>query len=169
MSEALKRIDPVPVAALTLAGCTMALIAAEKRYSLRGNAAELQPFVPVKLPFKIGDVSDSGEAMAVMLGPDEWLLIGVVTGDGTGQAVSITEITERQIGLAIEGLAAAELLMSGCPLDLARMAVGRGTRTIYETVEIVVIKRSETHFHIEVWCSFAPWVWAAMKGVLLAG
>ena len=79
-----------------------------------------------------------------------------------GSSGQITEITERQIGLAIEGPRAAELLTSGCPLDLARMATGRGTRTIYETVEIVVIKRSDTRFHVEVWRSFAPWLWAAL-------
>ena len=162
MAEALTRIEPVPTAALSLAGGTMTLVPAAKRYSLRGNVADLQALVPIKLPTKIGDVSDSGAGLAVMLGPDEWLLIAAVSGGSAGQAVSITEITERQIGLAIEGPRAAELLMSGCPLDLARMATGRGTRTIYETVEIVVIKRSDTRFHVEVWRSFAPWLWAAL-------
>ena len=162
MTEALTRIEPVPTAALSLAGCTMTLVPAAKRYSLRGTAADLQGLMPINLPTKIGDVSDSGAGLAVMLGPDEWLLIGAVSVDSAGQAVSITEITERQIGLAIEGPRAAELLMSGCPLDLERMATGRGTRTIYETVEIVVIKHSDTRFRVEVWRSFAPWLWAAL-------
>ncbi len=163
MAEALPRTDPVPTQALSFAGGTLTLVAVTKRYSLRGKAADLQGFVPVKLPTKIGDVSDAGAGLAVMLGPDEWLLIGAVAGDSAGQAVSITEITERQIGLAIEGPRAAELLMSGCPLDLERMAASRGTRTIYETVEIVVIKRGDTRFHIEVWRSFAPWLWAVLE------
>lgn len=169
MAEALPRTDPVPTQALSLAGGTLALVTAAKRYSLRGTAANLQASVPVKLPTNIGDVSDSGEGLAVMLGPDEWLLIGAVAGDSAGQAVSITETTERQIGLAIEGPRAAELLMSGCPLDLERMATGRGTCTIYETVEIVVIKRGDSRFHVEVWRSFAPWLWAALESVTLAG
>ena len=162
MAEVLIRIDPVPMAAFSFAGGTMALVPAARRYSLRGTASGLQAFVPVKLPTKIGDVSDTSDGLAVMLGPDEWLLIGGVAGDSAGHPVSITEITERQIGLAIEGPRAAELLMSGCPLDLERMAATRGTRTIYETVEIVVIKRSDTRFHVEVWRSFAPWLWAAL-------
>ena len=162
MAEALTRIDPVPTAAASFAGGTLALVPAAKRYSLRGTAGDLQAVVPIKLPTNIGDVSDAGASLAVMLGPDEWLLIGEVSSDGRGQQVSITEITERQIGLAIEGPRAAELLMSGCPLDLERMAAGRGTRTIYETVEIVIIKRSATRFHVEIWRSFAPWLWAAL-------
>ena len=56
----------------------------------------------------------------------------------------------------------ASTMMSGCPLDLERMAVGRGARTIFETVEIVVMKRGAEKFHIEVWRSFAPWLWAAL-------
>ena len=163
MAEALTRKEPVPTEALSLAGGTMTLVPAAKRYSLRGTAADLRAFVPIKLPTKIGDVSDSGAGLAVMLGPDEWLLIGAVSGDCVGQAVSITEITERQIGIAVDGPRASELLRSGCPLDLERMAAGRGTRTIYETVEIVVIKRSDTRFHVEVWRSFAPWLWAALE------
>ncbi len=169
MAKALPRIDAVPTRALGLAGGTLALVTAAKRYSLRGTAANLQALMPIKLPTKIGDVGDSGEGLAVMLGPDEWLLIGAVEGDSAGHAVSITETTERQIGLAIEGPRAAELLMSGCPLDLARMASGRGTRTIYETIEIVVIKRGDSRFHVEVWRSFAPWLWAALESVTPAG
>ncbi len=169
MAEALPRADPVPAEALSFVGGTLALVTAANRCSLRGTAANVQALVPVELPTRIGDVSDSGEGLAVMLGPDEWLLIGAVAGDSAGQTVSITEITERQIGLAIEGPRAAELLMSGCPLDLDRMAAGRGTRTIYETVEIVVIKRSDSCFHVEVWRSFAPWLWEALESVALAG
>ena len=159
------RIDPVPAEAFAFTGGTMALALAEKRYSLRGEVAALQAFTSVPLPSKIGDVSDHAAGLAVMLGPDEWLLIGAVTGDSAGQAVSITEITERQIGITLEGPRAAEILMSGCPLDLERMAEGRGTRTIYETVEIVVMKRGAEQYHIEVWCSFAPWLWAAFVAV----
>ena len=160
------RSDPVPAEPFAFTGGTMELSLAEKRYSLRGDVAALQDFTAAALPSKIGDVSDHTAGTAIMLGPDEWLLLGTMTGDGAGQPVSITEITERQIGITLEGPRAAEILMSGCPLDLERMAVGRGTRTIYETVEIVVIKRGAAWFHIEVWRSFAPWLWAALVAVV---
>ena len=162
MADLLTRIDPVPADAFAFSGGTMALALTEKRYSLRGEVAALQAFTAVPLPSKIGDVSERGAEQAIMLGLDEWLLLGTVSGDSAGQAVSITEITERQITITLEGPRATEILMSGCPLDLERMAVGRGTRTIYETVEIVVIKRGAEQFHIEVWRSFAPWLWAAL-------
>lgn len=157
------RIDPVPLAPFAFAGGTMALSLAQARYSLRGSVADLQALTPVPLPGRIGDVSDHVDGLAATLGPDEWLLIGPVSGDGAGQPLSITDITERQIGLEIEGPRAAALLMSGCPLDLEQMAQGRGARTIFETVEIVVIKRGPERFQVEVWRSFAPWLWAALE------
>ena len=162
MADLLTRIDPVPAEAFAFSGGTMAMALPDKRYSLRGEVAALQALTAVPLPSKIGDVSNHEAGLAIMLGPDEWLLLGTVSGEGAGQPVSITEITERQIGITLEGPRAAEILMSGCPLDLERLTVGRGTRTIYETVEIVVLKRGAEQFHIEVWRSFAPWLWAAL-------
>ena len=162
MADLPTRIDPVLAEEFAFTGGSMSLALADKRYSLRGEVTALQALTSAPLPSRIGDVSERGAELAIMLGPDEWLLIGAITGGGTGQAVSITEITERQIGITLEGPRATEILMSGCPLDLERMAVGRGARTIFETVEIVVIKRGAEQFHIEVWRSFAPWLWAAL-------
>ena len=167
MPETLTRVDPIAAEPQVFVGGKMVLEPAAKRYSLRGAAADLQAFLPLPLPMRIGDISNGAAGLAVMLGPDEWLLIGELLAGGQGQPVSITEITERQIGLLIEGPRAAELLMSGCPLDLERMSAGRGTRTIYETVEITLLKLSETRFHVEVWRSFAPWLLAVLTQVAM--
>jgi sarcosine oxidase, subunit gamma len=52
--------------------------------------------------------------------------------------------------------------MSGCPQDLDLFAVGKASRTIYETVEIILIREAKDRFHVEVWRSFAPWLWTAL-------
>ena len=165
MSDAIGRIEPVPAGHLARDGVTVALASAATRYSLRGSATDLAPFTKISLPDRIGDAREQAGELAIMLGPDEWLLVGAVSGDGAGQPVSITEVSERQVGLDVTGPRAAELLMSGCPLDLERMGIGRGTRTIYETVEIVVIRRASDAFRLEVWRSFAPWLWVALARV----
>jgi len=77
--------------------------------------------------------------------------------------VSIVDVSSRAIGIIVEGPNAAALIGAGCPLDLARMAPGRATRTLFETVEIILIRTSETRFHIEVWRSFAPWLFGALS------
>lgn len=162
MADILPRSAPVGEGPLTFAGGTMSLLPAVPRFCLRGAAADLAPLLGVPLPRRIGEVSAVGEALVAMIGPDEWLAIGAVPAGSAGLSVAVVDISERQIGVRLDGPGAAAVLMAGCPLDLETMAPGRGTRTLYETVEIVVVKLGAQAFHIEVWRSFAPWLWAAL-------
>ena len=162
MSDALDRNEPIPTAPFIAGGITVALAPPMARYSLRARQAQaLETILNVKVPKKIG----ATEGGIACLGPDEWLLRGKAGGVipmGAGLAVAITDISERSICLVIEGARASELLMSGCPLDLDQFAVGRATRTIYETVEIILIRDAEDRFQVEVWRSFAAWLWTAL-------
>ena len=99
------------------------------------------------------------------LGPDEWLLRcaeGASIAMGKGLPLAVIEISERAVCLIVEGSRAAEVLMAGCPLDLELFARGRATRTIFETVEILLIRSGERRFEVEVWRSFAPWLHLAL-------
>ena len=121
-------------------------------------------------PSRLGAASEVSGRAALWLGPDEWLLIA----DGAdapnigetlesvleGTAHSLVDVSHRQIGLVASGPAAARVLNAGCPLDLSLNAfpVGFATRTLFDKVEIVLWRRAEATFHIEVWRSFAPWL-----------
>ena len=161
MSDALFRNEPVSSTPYVSNGVSISLAAPLKRYSLRARTAEaLETVLNVKVPQKIG----ATEGGIACLGPDEWLLrtaTDTAMATGAGVPVAITDISERSICLILEGPRAAELLMTGCPLDLDNFAVGRATRTIYETVEIIIIRDGEDRFHVEVWRSFAAWLWTA--------
>ena len=162
MSDALNRNDPVSATPLIAAGVTISLAPPMARFSLRARSAEaLEALLGVNVPKMIG----ATEAGIACMGPDEWLLrtgAGTTIPVGAGLAVAVTNISERSVCLIIEGPRAAEVLMTGCPLDLGKFAVGRATRTIYETVEIIAIRETGDRFHIEIWCSFASWLWAAL-------
>lgn len=162
MSDALIRNEPVPSTPFAAEGVTISLAAPMARYSLRARTAQaLETLLSVKVPQKIG----ATEGRVACLGPDEWLLraeAGATIPTGDGLPVAITDVSDRSICLVVEGPRAAELLMTGCPLDLDRFAVGRATRTIYETVEIIIIREDQDRFHVEVWRSFAAWLWAAL-------
>lgn len=162
MSDVLTRHEPVPATPFLAKGATISLAAPMKRYSLRARSAQaLETLLNVKVPKKIG----ATEGGIACLGPDEWLFrgeAGATMPKGAGLPVAITDISERSICMVVEGPRAAEVLMSGCPLDLDNFAVGRATRTIYETVEIIIIRGAEDRFEIEVWRSFAGWLWAAL-------
>lgn len=162
MSDQLTRAEPVPTAPFASAGVTISLAAPMARYSLRARHAQsLETLLGMTMPKKIGAV----EGGILCLGPDEWLLrtvSGTGLADGSGLPVAITDVSERSICITIEGPGAAAVLMAGCPLDLERFAIGRATRTIFETVEIIIIRETETRFQVEVWRSFADWFWTAV-------
>ena len=151
-----------------VAGVRLSLAEGKVRYSMRArDPAVLEGVLGHSLPAKIGDTSDG----IACLGPDEWYVILPDNFDlarGEGLPVSVVDVSSRALGFVLEGPAALAVLCSGCPLDLARMDVGRATRTVFETVEIVVWRESETRWHVEVWRSFAPWLWHAFLAVMHA-
>ena len=125
-------------------------------------------------PVRLGPAGEGVRRAALWLGPDEWLMIA----DGAdsaplgemlesvleGTAHSLVDVSHRQIGLVVSGSAAARALNSGCPLDLDLKAfpAGMATRTIFDKAEIVLWRRAQTTFHLEVWRSFAPHVAASL-------
>jgi sarcosine oxidase, subunit gamma len=124
----------------------------------------------VEPPSRLGPASESEGRTALWLGPDEWLLIadgadatdigGVLQSVLDGTAHSLVDVSHRQIGLIASGPAAARVLNAGCPLDLDLKAfpVGVATRTLFDKVEIVLWRRAEATFHVEIWRSFAPFL-----------
>ena len=124
----------------------------------------------VEPPSRLGPAGESEGRAAFWLGPDEWLLIadgadaadigGVLESVLEGTAHSLVDVSHRQIGLIASGPAAARVLNAGCPLDLDLKAfpIGFATRTVFDKVEIVLLRRAETNFHIEIWRSFASYL-----------
>jgi sarcosine oxidase, subunit gamma len=125
-------------------------------------------------PSDLGPAGGSAGRAALWLGPDEWLLIAdgedaadigeVLESVLEGTAYSLVDVSHRQIGLLAAGPAAKRVLNAGCPLDLGLKAfpVGFATRTVFDKVEIVLWRRAETTFHIEIWRSFAPYLVASL-------
>ena len=106
-----------------------------------------------------GSIMLSSAGFSNLPGRHSWLLIGALRGDSTGSLVGIVEVSDRQVGFDFGGRHAAELLLSA----RSRAAGGRaGRRTIYETVEMIVVKRAPDAFRVEVLRSFAPWLWEAL-------
>ncbi|WP_226017362.1 sarcosine oxidase subunit gamma [Novosphingobium sp. FKTRR1] len=152
----------LPTQPFSAAGLHLELVPAQARYSLRArDAGLLAATIGRALPDRIGDTLDG----VIKLGPDEWLALlpaGATLPLGEGLPVSVVDVSARAVGFTITGPGAAALIATGCPLDVERMAPGRATRTLFETVEIVLWRQSETAFRVDCWRSFAPWLWAAL-------
>ncbi len=142
------------------------------RLSLRGGGDVVGPVTEafgVAPPARPLGSAASGERAALWQGPDEWLLIAEAeAGDVEARLEAalgnvfhtLVNISHRQVGLALEGPAAARLLAAGCPLDLDLSAfpVGMATRTLFVKAEIGLWRRADTAFRLEVGRSFAPYV-----------
>ena len=115
------------------------------------------------LPSTIGARSTRGTGTALCLGPDEWLLEAPEADRGALLAalheitapVSGVEVSDRELTYALEGPAVLDLLATGCPRDLARMPVGSGARTVFDTAQVVLTREADDRFHLTVWRSFA--------------
>jgi len=122
------------------------------------------------LPAQLGPAGEGKNCAALWLGPDEWLLI---QGGGDpemfptrialaleSQPFSLVDVSSRQLGLVVSGAKAARALSAGCPLDLCLKAcpVGMATRTLFDKAEIVLWRRGDAAFQVEVWRSFAPYL-----------
>lgn len=159
MVEALVAAIPLPGSTIAHPGVTIAATPILARFSLRVRDAD-------GLPAKVLSTAPYGGGTALCLGPDEWLLLlpEGVAPPGLPGVHALTDIGHRNVGIVVTGPNAALLLQTGCPLDLALAAfpVGKATRTLYETVEIVLWRQADDRFHVEVWRSFASYLWDAL-------
>lgn len=146
---------------------------AAARWILRGGPqvrAAAEGALGLAVPAAACRAAAQGEAAALWLGPDEWLLIASEqraeqTAAALGAALaglehSLVDVSHRQVALEVSGPDAPALLAAGCPLDLdaAAFPAGMCTRTMLAKAEIVLWRTRAEAFRIEVWRSFAPYV-----------
>ena len=149
------------------------------RHVLRGRADIHAPVAEVlgfALPTDPCRAEGGGDRHALWLGPDEWLLL-TPAGERLDKALafaigdaphSLVEVSRRQVGIILDRPDAAQVLAVGCALDfdLAAFPVGMCTRTLFAKAEIVLWRTGENVFEIEVWRSFADYLW---RYLVLAG
>jgi sarcosine oxidase subunit gamma len=149
------------------------------RYILRGRpgihgpAAEVLGFA---LPNVACRAAGAGDRHALWLGPDEWLLLAP-GGERVDKTLafaigdvphSLVEVSHRQVGVILDRPDAASILSVGCALDfdLTAFPVGMCTRTMFAKAEVILWRTGEDVFQIEVWRSFADYLW---RYLVLAG
>lgn len=172
-----RRIMPLaPLAARPdpRAGIVVRALPPAARFSLRldpavATAVGTAAGFPLDIP--LNSRSGSGERSAARVGPNEWLLLGA---DGDAEAIpgdikaalagrfhALVDIGHRNAAIEVSGAHAAEVLNSGCPLDLSDAAfpAGSATRTLMGKAEIVLMRLGDAPvYQVECWRSFASYV-----------
>lgn len=105
-----------------------------------------------------------GDRNALWLGPDEVLLLAPSAEmPKIGLPHAAVDVGARQVGLALTGRGGEAMLAAGCPLDLARFAIGGCTRSVLGKTPIVLWRTAPFAWHIEVWRSFAAYAQALLR------
>ena len=86
--------------------------------------------------------------------------------DGTADALiphALIDISDRQSALTVSGPLAADVLNTGCPLDLDIHAfpVGMCTRTLMAKAEVILWRTTPDTFRMECQRSFADYLAAS--------
>ena len=105
---------------------------------------------------------------ALRLGPDEWLLLAgsaraadALTSLAETTALSLVDISDRELAWELSGVDATRVLATGCPLDLsdASFPAGRATRTVFGHAEVVLWRPDlERTWQIRALRSFATYI-----------
>ncbi len=144
------------------------------RLSLRvreGGRGAVGAALGLDLPERVGERARGGGREALCLGPDEWL-IEAEEADAAALARALggvdvshaaVDISDREVGFRVSGPGTLALLAMGCPRDVARIAPGRGARTIFHGASVVIRREAEEEVRIDIWRSVAPHVRALME------
>ncbi len=173
------RVHPLAVlgaGSMPGAGATLRALPPACRISLRADpqvAAAIAAAIGLPLPEAMCRANVLGARAALRLGPDEWLLIGPeAAGESLARVAmavpgpaSVVDVSHRSTALEIAGPRAVAVLGAFCALDLdaAAFPVGMCTRTLLGKAEIVLWRSAAECFRIEVWRSFAPYVWNCLE------
>ncbi|WP_152046166.1 sarcosine oxidase subunit gamma [Aureimonas psammosilenae] len=145
--------------------------------SLRVSEEALSPVgraLGLELPIRPKATSEANGLAALWLGPDEFLLLSEtwsdeaardlvsrIEGSGTSEQ-SAVDVSDRFVGMVIDGVAAQAVLSAACPRDLrlAAFPMGAASRTVLAKADILLWRRGETRFELFCGRSFADYVWA---------
>lgn len=115
---------------------------------------------------EIGSVVSGAGCVVLKLGPDEWMLVEQTADDAAPIAEtarrldavvwphSVVDVGSRDAGIALGGASAALVLACGCPHDLGAMKPMSCARTIFDGVQVVIVKFSDQLFWLEAGQSF---------------
>ncbi len=161
-------------AARSISAAALARLPDSAKFVFRGRDAAVERMgaaFGVAMPREACRFGGNAGRTAFWLGPDEWLLDAGDTAPQTllssmEQALdalphSLVDVSHRSTGLTITGSRSAYILNHGCPLDLSLEAfpVGMCARTILGKATIMLWRPEQAAFHLDVWRSFAPYVW----------
>ena len=146
------------------------------KYSVRVAAEDrtkLGAVFGIDFPLEIGGVATADDVFALCLGPDEWELSSERAGIqkvskrlqdiSEPSSFSVVDVSHRDRVFQVSGPFAETVLNAACPANLGAMDMNSCRRTVFDGVQIVLMKRANDLYRLDVWRSFAPHVLALLR------
>ncbi|MGB1611997.1 MAG: sarcosine oxidase subunit gamma [Arenicellales bacterium] len=124
-------------------------------FNIRGDVSDarfreaVEKVTSLTLPTRPNTVSRAQDSLAAWLGPDEWLLTGLVqsnlekslTEALEGQHAAVVDVSGGQTIVRLSGPAWRDVVSSACPLDLHSRAFAEGqcAQTIFAHANVVLV------------------------------
>lgn len=145
---------------------------------LRGEAEDtgflgaVEQAIGFALPLEAGTTASGGEATALWLGPNEWLVVTPPDGQGAAAEAlraalkdlwaAVTDVSGSRAVIGLSGRHAREVLMKGCSLDLHPRVFGPG-RCAQSALARALVLLHQTDkapsYDLYVHRSFAEYLW----------
>ena len=129
--------------------------------------------IGMDLPAKIGGHTQSGTRRVICVSPDEWMIhcpeaeceeITRACADVYEAAThSLVDVSSREVGVSVSGQESATLLSMFCARDFSKITVGGGVRTLFDSVQVLLIRNAAQDYHLYVWRSFYPHLRALLQ------
>lgn len=122
---------------------------------------------PPGFPVEPNTTTEVGGSTAIWLGPDEWLVLEGCEADFPGAAAAV-DVSANRVAFELAGEEAAEVLATGCSLDLdaSVFAPGRCAQTLLARAEVLLLRPEPDRWLILVRPSFAPYLRAWLEDAL---
>jgi sarcosine oxidase, subunit gamma len=155
------------------------------KIDLRGSASErafmrgVGRVLDLLLPVEANSSATKQAVTALWLGPDQWLLtcppddaaflIGSLREALADSHCAITDVSDGQVALRLEGASARDVLAKGCPLDLHPRAFTPGScaQSLLGKADLLLHLRPDEplglSFDLYVARSFAHYLWAWLE------
>lgn len=160
-------------AAVPTGSVTIRVLPTAPRWVLRADPARLDALAAAwraPLPAELLRSASGAGRHALRLGPDEWLLLAeerdAAAGLAHDPALSLVEVSSRDVSFEVAGPRAATALNTGCPLDLrpAAFPPAAATRTVFGKAEVVLWRPGvEPAYRLDCLRSFAPYVGSLLR------
>lgn len=175
--KALGPLDRIAAEAPHVPAVDLSLLSGGARFIFRAREAAIGPAggaFGLALPRTACTLYEGNGRQALWLGPDEWLLKApgdiaaietAIEAATAGQPHSLVNVSSRSVGICVKGLKADWALNQFIPRDLSLDAfpVGTCSRTVFAKAEVIIARKGEEEWHIDVWRSFAPYVWGLLE------